>query len=118
MTSRRDLQTRWPWRWRRLASVGGENGTPRELGAAQLEVAVLDRSRKGRAFRRIAGAALTTLLGGGSDTPEKELGDAGAVAAPPAPGRGKPTVSAASVDLEGKPEPDPAEADDTNGDGS
>ena len=71
-------------------------------GAAQLEVAVLDRSRKGRAFRRITGAALTTLLGGGSDTPEKELGDAGASAdaAPPAPGPQKPTVSAASVDLE------------------
>jgi proteasome alpha subunit len=85
-----------------LASIGGENGSPRELGAAQLEVAVLDRSRKGRAFRRIAGAALTTLLGGGSDTPEKELGDAGASAdaAPPAPGPQKPTVSAASADLE------------------
>jgi proteasome alpha subunit len=85
-----------------LASIGGENGAPRELGAAQLEVAVLDRSRKGRAFRRITDAALTTLLGGGSDTPEKELGDAGAVAdaAPPAPGPEKPTVSAASVDLE------------------
>jgi proteasome alpha subunit len=91
-----------------LASIGGENGSPRELGAGQLEVAVLDRSRKGRAFRRIAGAALTTLLGGGSDTPAKELGDAGASteAAPPAPGQDKPTVSAASVDLEGKPDSD------------
>jgi proteasome alpha subunit len=89
-----------------LASVGGENGTPRELGVGQLEVAVLDRSRKGRAFRRIAGAALTTLLGGGADTPDKELGDAGASteAAPPATGPDKPTVSAASVDLEGAPE--------------
>jgi proteasome alpha subunit len=91
-----------------LASIGGENGSPRELGAAQLEVAVLDRSRKGRAFRRIAGAALTTLLGGGSDNPEKELGDAGAAAdaAPPAPGQDKPTVSAASADLEGKTDED------------
>ena len=86
-----------------LASIGGENGAPRELGASQLEVAVLDRSRKGRAFRRITGTALTSLLGGGKDTPAKELGDAGAVteAAPPAPGPEKPTVSAASVDLEG-----------------
>jgi len=101
-----------------LASVGGENGTPRTLGAGQLEVAVLDRSRKGRTFRRISGAALTTLLGGGEDQPEKEVGEAGDVA-PPAPGEEKPTVSAASVDLEGKDKADPAEpSDDTNGDGS
>src|SRR4051812_30946934 len=57
-----------------LASIGGENGTPRDLGAGQLEVAVLDRRRKGRAFRRITGAALTTLLEGGKDVPEKEVG--------------------------------------------
>src|SRR3954466_8116411 len=86
-----------------LGSLGGENGAPRTLGAAQLEVAVLDRRRKGRTFRRISGAALTTLLGGGADMPEKELGDAGEVtdAAPPAPAEDKPTVSAASEDLEG-----------------
>jgi len=83
-----------------LGSVGGENGTKRELGVSQLEVAVLDRSRKGRAFRRITGAALTGLLGGGQDVPEKEVGEAGD-AAPPGPGEEKPTVSAASVDLEG-----------------
>ena len=101
-----------------LASVGGENGTPRTLGASQLEVAVLDRNRKGRTFRRISGAALTTLLEGGKDVPEKEIGEAGDVA-PPGPGEEKPTVSAASVDLEGKPPADPAEpADDTDGDGS
>ena len=75
-----------------LGSVGGENGTRRELEAKQLEVAVLDRTRRGRAFRRISGAALTTLLGGGEDVPEKELGDAAA----PAPGEDKPTTSAAS----------------------
>ncbi len=45
-----------------LASVGGEGGAPRQLTAAQLEVAVLDRRRPGRAFRRITGAALTSLL--------------------------------------------------------
>jgi proteasome alpha subunit len=113
-----------------LGTVGGENGTKRELGASQLEVAVLDRQRKGRAFRRITGAALDTLLGGGADVPEKEVGEAGD-AAPPAPGEAKPTVSAAAVNLEGTDpagqasradpgEPaDPAEpTDDTNGDGS
>jgi proteasome alpha subunit len=45
-----------------LASVGGEGGQPREIPATQLEVAVLDRRRAGRAFRRITGAALTALL--------------------------------------------------------
>jgi proteasome alpha subunit len=113
-----DLQTALALAVEGLASVGGENGTPRTLGAGQLEVAVLDRSRKGRTFRRISGAALTTLLEGGKDEPEKEVGEAGDVA-PPAPAEEKPTVSAASVDLEGKSAADPAEpADDTNGDGS
>ncbi len=45
-----------------LGSVGGEGGQPRTLGANQLEVAVLDRRRPGRTFRRITGTALTTLL--------------------------------------------------------
>jgi proteasome alpha subunit len=48
-----------------LASVGGEGGQPRTLTASQLEVAVLDRRRSGRTFRRITGTALTALL----DTP-------------------------------------------------
>jgi proteasome alpha subunit len=45
-----------------LGSVGGEGGQPRTLGAGQLEVAILDRRRPGRTFRRITGTALTTLL--------------------------------------------------------
>jgi proteasome alpha subunit len=45
-----------------LGSVGGSDGNPRELPAAQLEVAVLDRKRGKRKFRRITGAALTALL--------------------------------------------------------
>src|SRR5947199_5528150 len=45
-----------------LASVGGEGGQPRSLTASQLEVAVLDRRRTGRTFRRITGTALTALL--------------------------------------------------------
>jgi proteasome alpha subunit len=107
-----------------LGSVGGENGAARTLGAGQLEVAVLDRRRKGRTFRRISGAALITLLGGGADVPEKELGDAGeaADATPPAPAENKPTVSAASADLEGADRGLDAEGDETgdgvNGDNS
>lgn len=42
-----------------LASVGGEGGATRTLDAKQLEVAVLDRARPGRKFRRLTGAALT-----------------------------------------------------------
>ena len=47
---------------RALGSVGGDGGAPRQLAATQLEVAVLDRTRPGRAFRRILGVALTRLL--------------------------------------------------------
>ncbi|HEY0001788.1 MAG TPA: proteasome subunit alpha, partial [Actinoplanes sp.] len=86
-----------------LGSVGGENGQPRKLSAKQVEVAVLDRRRKGRTFRRISGAALTTLLEGGEDVPEKELGDLDV--SPPPPGGEKPTVSAAAVDAEGNDKP-------------
>ncbi|MET7421922.1 proteasome subunit alpha [Dactylosporangium sp. NPDC005555] len=45
-----------------LSSVGGENGQPRKLAANQLEVAVLDRHRPGRTFRRLTGLALTAIL--------------------------------------------------------
>ncbi|MFG2052649.1 proteasome subunit alpha [Micromonospora sp. NPDC048930] len=85
-----------------LSSVGGEGGAARTIAANQLEVAVLDRRRVGRTFRRITGAALTALLDGevAADTA-------------PAPGRaktptvpteeaGKPTTSAGSADLEGQ----------------
>jgi proteasome alpha subunit len=102
-----------------LGSVGGENGNRRQLGANQLEVAVLDRRRKGRAFRRITGAALISLLEGGTeapggDEPAAEAGDA----APPAPRDSKPTVSAASADLEGVSDTGDATGDAVDGDGS
>jgi proteasome alpha subunit len=45
-----------------LRSVGGEAGAQRQINGSQLEVAVLDRTRSGRAFRRIAGVALAPLL--------------------------------------------------------
>jgi proteasome alpha subunit len=54
-----------------LGSVGGEDGKPRALTVAQLEVAVLERNRPGRAFRRITGAPLADLVaagGGGART--------------------------------------------------
>jgi proteasome alpha subunit len=45
-----------------LGAAGAGNGAPRSLPAGQLEVAVLDRTRGNRKFKRITGAALTELL--------------------------------------------------------
>jgi proteasome alpha subunit len=47
---------------RSLGSIGSTNGSPRELPASQIEVAVLDRTRGKRKFKRISGLALTELL--------------------------------------------------------
>ncbi len=55
------------------ASAG--NGPVRTLGVAQLEVAVLDRLRPRRAFRRITGAALAALLEPTPDTPATSAGE-------------------------------------------
>jgi proteasome alpha subunit len=46
------------------ATGSGGNTDSRELGAKQLEVAVLDRRRPRRAFRRLTGAALDAVLPG------------------------------------------------------
>ena len=71
-----------------LGSVGG-HGTARALPASQLEVAVLDRGRPIRKFRRIAGPTVTALLptidpsevldpaaSAPADTPRHDEGDA------------------------------------------
>ncbi|HEX6754847.1 MAG TPA: proteasome subunit alpha [Mycobacteriales bacterium] len=60
-----------------LAAAGAENGRPRDLGAGQLEVAVLDRHRPNRKFRRIVGVALTALLPG-AEPPTQEIPPAAA----------------------------------------
>ncbi|SNS29864.1 proteasome alpha subunit [Geodermatophilus saharensis] len=44
-------------------AMSGGNGSRELLAATQLEVAVLDRRRPKRAFRRVVGAALRSLLG-------------------------------------------------------
>jgi proteasome alpha subunit len=104
-----------------LNSVGGEGGQPRTLSANQLEVAVLDRNRSGRTFRRITGAALTALLERGSTPAEPAAPEGGAEAteaadapagaesagtdkpAEPAAGPDKPSTDKPSPD---KPSPD------------
>ncbi|MGI5150651.1 proteasome subunit alpha [Plantactinospora sp. CA-294935] len=89
---------------RALGSVGGEGGAPRTVAASQLEVAILDRRRVGRTFRRITGAALVSLLDG---APAEADGGEAPPAEPktPAPGPDKPAESAGSADLEGKAKP-------------
>jgi proteasome alpha subunit len=68
-----------------LGSVGGTDGGARSLPAGQLEVAVLDRNRSKRKFRRLAGGVLAELLprDGGpaaepapADTPPHDRDDA------------------------------------------
>ncbi|MFI6263613.1 proteasome subunit alpha [Micromonospora sp. NPDC051006] len=87
---------------RALGSVGGENGA-RTIAAHQLEVAVLDRRRVGRTFRRITGAALTALLDGEAAKAEGPAAGGPETPATPTEEAQKPTTSAASADLEDKP---------------
>jgi proteasome alpha subunit len=58
-----------------LAGVGGDGGQPREIPAAQLEVAVLDRRRPKRTFRRFLGAALDAILPQPEPEPEPPAAD-------------------------------------------
>jgi proteasome alpha subunit len=59
-------------------TAGSGNGGPSRLSAGQLEVAVLDRRRPKRAFRRVVGSALSTLLGDESPAPDAREGATGA----------------------------------------
>ncbi|MFI7607617.1 proteasome subunit alpha [Micromonospora sp. NPDC049366] len=87
---------------RALGSVGGEGGAARTIAANQLEVAVLDRRRVGRTFRRITGAALTALLDGDGAKAESAAATPETPATPTEEAQ-KPTTSAGSADLEDKP---------------
>lgn len=60
------------------AGSGGNGASEHRLGVSALEVAVLDRTRPRRAFRRITGAALSTLL------PEANRAQTESDTAPPA----------------------------------
>jgi proteasome alpha subunit len=77
-----------------LASTGEQTNGPRELTAAQLEVAVLERDRPRRAFRRISNTQLDQLLGRVGGAEQDGTGPDGAApdgaeppgVEPPAPG--------------------------------
>ncbi len=74
---------------RALATDGGPNATPRELGAAALEVAILERSRAlPRKFRRIKGNWLTELLTPGPGSSEPAPPDPGPEGPPASPPEG------------------------------
>jgi proteasome alpha subunit len=60
-----------------LLGRDGSSGEQRTLTASQLEVAVLDRSRPRRTFRRITGNALSTLLGQEPDPADSGNGSGG-----------------------------------------
>ncbi len=68
----------------------GGNGSPRVLGVSALEVAVLDRARPRRTFRRITGATLRALL------PEANRAIDGPPSAQPAGGDDAPAGAAAT----------------------
>jgi proteasome alpha subunit len=55
-----------------LGTAGGADGAPRSLPASQLEVAVLDRTRGKRKFKRITGSTLSDLLPAASGEPAAE----------------------------------------------
>ena len=70
-------------------TAGSGNGSATQLTAAQLEVAVLDRRRPKRAFRRVTGSALRTLLGDEA-TPDATADAPAAHHAPSVPEPGTP----------------------------
>ncbi|MGC4902641.1 proteasome subunit alpha [Micromonospora echinospora] len=92
-----------------LASVGGEGGAARSIAAHQMEVAVLDRGRVGRTFRRVTGAALTALLDGDAEADTAPAPGRAKTTTAPTEEAKKPTTSAGSADLEGNAEDKPAE---------
>jgi proteasome alpha subunit len=95
-----------------LASVGGEGGQPRQIAPGQLEVAILDRRRTGRTFRRIIGAALAPLL----ETDEPTAPEAAADAEGAAPQVAEPGDTPADASPGGT-DPTPPPADPTASDG-
>ncbi len=106
-------------------TAGAANGGPTQLTSAQLEVAVLDRGRPKRAFRRIVGAALRTLLGeeGGAPAPEAATAAHTPSVSQPGtpPGLGDPAAPDTAGGTEGSgegsgPQPTPADRAERPGD--
>jgi proteasome alpha subunit len=90
-----------------LASQKG-NGDQPDITAAQLEVAVLDRAREHRAFRRLTGARLEALLAEARPAGAAKAADPAADDPQKAAGAAKPADGA---DAAGASGPDAAGAD-------
>ncbi|MQA83416.1 MAG: proteasome subunit alpha [Streptosporangiales bacterium] len=80
-----------------VESLAHQDAEPRELSALQLEVAVLDRTRPNRKFRRIRGRRLDDLLEEGRRT---------APARPPAAGKGEKAGEGATEEPAGEEKQD------------
>jgi proteasome alpha subunit len=82
------------------ASTAG-NGTPTELTASQLEVAILDRARAHRTFRRLQGPRLEELI-----AESRSTADAETTAAPQAaPASDDPPTGPSAASSDGIPKP-------------
>ena len=99
-----------------LGSVGGEGGAPRTLTADQLEVAILDRARRGRAFRRITGAALTALLEAAAEASAETEAPADQAATEPSTGAAGEAIPEATTP-DAAPESAPTTPDESSADG-
>jgi proteasome alpha subunit len=104
------------------ATANGSGGATALLGSQQLEVAVLDRRRPKRAFRRVVGAALRSLLGEEPGPEAPEGATAAHVPSTPAPGTppglGDPAAPDTAGGTEGGGEgsgPQPGPADGVGG---
>ncbi|MGY1772589.1 proteasome subunit alpha [Blastococcus sp. SYSU D00813] len=103
-------------------AVNQNGGDGELLPATQLEVAVLDRRRPKRAFRRVVGAALHSLLGNGDGEDAREGTTAAHAPSTPAPGTppglGDPAAPDTAGGTEGGGEgagPQPGPQDGTDG---
>jgi proteasome alpha subunit len=76
------------------APGNGERTEPTEFAAAQLEVAILDRARDHRTFRRIRAARLEELLAESRSAPAAEPADDSSDAGPSDAGASGPSTSA------------------------
>lgn len=113
-----DLEAAFRLALKALSTVGGEGGGEREIGAERLEVAVLDRRREGRVFRRITGASLQDLMpapsadepDAGEDSESADAADSDDDAAAAEP-KGKPTKTAKKSAPKKSAKPDDADGD-------
>jgi proteasome alpha subunit len=97
-----------------LAALAGQGNGP-SLAASQLEVALLDRSRTHRTFRRIQGARLEAVLAEANAAAGSEAGTAAGTAAGPE-GAGSGTSAGESAERPGAERP-PQNGNGTNGTG-